>query len=362
MRLDKREVQHFLTRLPFSTKRRINFYKDIANAYAVGIPPIRALEQMRLVSQPRRRLKWLVRILEHALRDAGNGASFAQAMRPWVPPEDAAMLAAGEEIGDIGNSLRELTALLESKMRVTGALKAELIPSGVMLLAVIGLLVFIMNLIGPQAKELVPEHIMRTLGVLPTYIAIGEFVITWGILIALLAVGVVAAVWITMPRWQPDGVRQRLDKRMPPWSLSARVQTVFFLISAGSMMQAGRTFRASVEQIQQFSHPWTKAYLRQMLARLRAGSTEVKAMQVGMLPEDVADRLNFYAILPDFTRVMQETARESMDVLLAKVKVIGTIIRTLMMLILAFFIVFTLLSVYDMSDGIEKGTKQMQMG
>lgn len=85
-------------------------------------------------------------------------------------------------------------------------------------------------------------------------------------------------------------------------------------------------------------------------------------MQVGMLPVDVADRLNFYALLPDFGAVMRETARDAMVSLLARVDLVGTVMRVFVMILLAGFVVFTLASVYDMADGVERAAKLVQFG
>lgn len=361
MVLEAKDVSDWWRRVSFSPKRRMGFYQDMANAVEAGIAPITAIERMRQVSQARRSLRWLVNVLTPVLRAAANGASFAKALQPWVPPEDAAMLSAGEDTGELGAACRQLTQLTRDKLEVRAALRRNLLPSFVMLFVVMGLMAFVTNLIGPQAKSMVPPEIMKKLDLLPSYIALGEATIKWGIpaLVALLIVTVV--VWLSLSRWTPDAVREKLDAKVPPYSLAARIQTVFFLISVSSMMRTGRTFRASVEQVQGFSAPWNRAYMRQMLARLRAGMPEVRAMQVGMLPGDVSDRLNFYALLPDFAQVMQEVARDSMVILLAKVEAIGGVIRIIMMLALAGFVVFTLASVYDMSDGIEKAAKATQL-
>lgn len=358
--MDGEQIAAWWRRVSFTAKRRMGFYEDMANAIDAGIAPITAAIKMRSVSEPRSSLRWLVNLLTPVIAAANNGASFAQAMQPWVPPEDAAMLAAGEETGDLGAACRELTRLMGDKLKVKAALKSNLLPSSVMLLVTFGLMTFVTHLIGPQAKEMVPPEVMKKLDLLPSYIALGEFIMSWGIPLIIVCVIAGIAIALSIPRWVPGPVRMRLDARVPPYSLSARVQTVFFLISVSSMMRAGRTFRASVEQVQGFSKPWNRAYMRQMLAKLREGQPEVRAMQVGMMPTDVADRLNFYALLPDFAAVMQETARDAMAVLLTKVERLGLVVRVVMMLALAGFIVFTLASVYDMSDGIEKAAKMMQ--
>lgn len=357
--VDASNVRAHWSRMQFTVKRRLDFYNDMANAIAAGKPPIQAMTRLLDVSRPRRSQRWLVAILEPARVATTQGASFARALSDWVPPEDAALLAAGEEVGNLEGALRELCALLQNKLTVKSALMANLVPALTTLAVLAVLLVVIMLTIGKQAKDLVPESVMRTLDILPLYIAIGDFILHWGIGLVVAGVALVVAVWFSLSQWRPDKWRQMCDARVPPWSLVARTQTVFFLVSVSAMLRAGRTFRAAVERLQGFATPWSQAYMRQMLARLRSGMPEVVAMQVKMVPLDVADRLNFYADLPDFSRVMQEVARDAMDTLLRKVRAIGAVLKVLVMLLMVAFILFTLLSVYDMSDGIEKAAKQM---
>lgn len=353
-------AKHALMRMSFNTKRRIGFYQDMANAIDAGIAPVRALSQMLEVSRPRRSLRWLVALLQPMISAAKDGASLARAIQPWVPNEDAALLSVGEDTGQLSTALRELVRLLQDKRDIIAALRRNLIPAGAMATALISLMVIMARMLGAEVKKMMPPEVLNSLSVLPGYIAAGDWVIHWGPYLAITAVLAAIAIWVSLTRWAPDSARSWLDTWIPPWSFSSRVQAVFFLISVSSMMQAGRTFRSAVEQLLQFSSPWSKAHLRQMLARLRAGQPEVRSMQVGMLPEDVADRLNFYALLPDFGKVMKETARDSMTSLVAKVDVMGNVMRVVMMLLLAGFVIVTLLSVYDMSDGVEKAAK-MQM-
>lgn len=360
--IDIAELTDGWKRLAFTDRRRMGFYQDMANANAAGIAPMAALRRMRDVSAPRRSLRWLVRVLDPMLEAAANGQSFANAVRPWVPAEDAAMLSAGEEVGDLTTALNELVGLMRMKLEIRSSLKKNFVPSMVMIAVIVALLVFILNLIGPQAKDMVPPEVMKTLDLLPSYIALGEFVMQWGVLLVGVVIAVSGILWMSLSRWRPDPMRETLDGRLPPYSFYARVQTAFFLISVSSMMRAGRTFRASVEQLQGFSTPWSHDYFEQMLERLRSGEPEVRAMQVGMLPVDVADRLNFYALLPDFGAVMRETARDAMVSLLARVDMVGTVMRVFVMILLAGFVVFTLASVYDMADGVERAAKLVQFG
>jgi len=357
---DPQAINHWWLKLQFTSKRRMGFYRDMENALRAGIAEFHAIERMCEVSRPRRSLRWLVSILEPTVVAMKNGKSFASAMSDWVPQEDAALLYAGEESKDLPGALSSLIELLESKLKISSSLKSNLIPSLIFIVMICGVLVYIIKALVPVVKGLVPDEVVQELSILPHYLAFGRFVLEWGLAVAVgvLALGIVIA--LSLPRWTSGGLRSHLDARVPPWTLYTRIQAVFFLVSISSMMRAGRTFKFSVESMNGFASPWLQAHFATMLARLRSGKPEVSAMQVGLLPVDVADRLNFYAILPNFMAVMQQTARDAMEQLIIVVARIGGLVKTLVLLIATVFIMTTLLSIYEMSDGMKKAGQMQQ--
>jgi len=350
---DLQVLQHWLVKIQFTTKRRTGFYRDMANAVRAGMGPFKAAERMRDVSRPRKSLRWLVDVLDPVLQSAAEGASFARALSEWVPAEDAAMLSAGEESDNMAGALDELVGLLQAKGKVTSSLKTNLVPSVFMMAFVIGILSYVMRVIVPLTKDMLEPADMLMLDVLPVYVAVGDFVINKGIWLILFIVAVTLCIAVSLPRWAPDKVRTFLDQKTPPWSLYARIQTVFFLITASSIMRAGRTFRVATEKITILSTPWMRGYLGQMLARLRNGQDEISSMQVNMLPIDVADKLNFYAILPEFTQIMKEVARDAMEHLLVTVQRVGALVRTLVMALAVVFVISTMYSMFEMTQAIE---------
>lgn len=354
------DFKRFWTRFSFNVKRRMDFYTDLASFERAGIPPYQAIQRIRQVSRPRRSLRWLVRLLNPIIRAGGEGASLAQAMRPWIPPAEAAMLAAGEKGGHFGDALAELASLLSKQLEIRAALKKNLIPAGIMFAVLISLMTFILKTVLKQATSLVSPESFAKLSIAPKYIAFGQFFLHWLWLIAIVLIGIGVAISVSLPRWKPNKVRMWLDRRIVPWSLYSRVQSAFFLISAASMMRAGQPFRSAAEDIQRFAPPWVKTYVRRMLTRLGNGQDEVHAMQVGMLPWDVEDRLTVYAMLPEFREVMQSTARDSMGQLLRRVDLIGNLIRVSIMTILGLFIVATLASLGEVSMAIQDSVKQIR--
>lgn len=338
----------------------MDFYTDMASFDASGIAPYRAMSKMRDVARPRRSMRWFVTLLNPVLRAVSEGAGMAKALRPWIPPEEAAMLEAGERTGQLRSALSELSELLQQQLEIRGALMRNLLPAGAMMLVLVALVVFIFKTVLTQAKTLVPPEILEHQLIAPVYFAFGEWLLTWGWLAGLIGVAFVVVVALSLPRWRPDKLRRWLDAHLPPYTLYTRVQSVFFMVACASMMRAGQPFRSAAEDLQRHAVPWVRAHVRRMLARLAGGQNEVRSMQVGMLPWDSEDRLAIYAELPEFREVMHKTARDSMKVLLRRVNGIGKAMNVLVMLCLAFFIILTVFSLGEIALAIQDSLKQMQ--
>lgn len=343
------DLNRLTARLAFNATRRANFYADLAAFDAAGHAPFRALEKMRSVGRRRRSLRWLMTILDSALRSAARGGSVAESLRPWIPGEEAAMLVAGENGGNLRGALNELATLLAAKIAVGASLRKNLIAAALSFAGLVALMIYILKTVMVQARPLVPDATLAKMSIAPLYFQLGELLMAWLIpLLVLAAIAAGAVIW-SLAHWAPDPLRRKLDAHVPPWSLYGRLQAAFFLVTAASMMSAGQPFRVAVEEIRRFAAPWTRSHLNATLRRLAAGQGEVASMLTGMLPWDVEDRLLIYADLPDFRHVMQMSARDSMASLLAKVNFIGGAVKTVAMAMMAVFILFTVAAIGEIA-------------
>jgi len=342
-------LEKWNVRRGFNVKRREVFYQDLASFVGEGITPYRAMERMLLVARPRRTMQWLVKLLVQVTRRMDEGVQLGPALAPWVPGEEAALLSAGESGGRLRESLVELSGLLAKKRLVISTLIASLVPSLTMMVVLALLMVYILNTVLKEARSLVPDDVFAKLTFAPLYFNLGEVFLAalpWAV------IGIIAgsiAVSASLPRWRPTKVRMFLDRHVPPYTLFTRTQSSFFLITASSMMQAGTPFQGAVEQIQKMSSPWVKTHSRRMLGKLSHGLPEAEAMQTGILPWDTEDRLAVYKMLDDFKRVMASTARDSMEILIKKVKLMGDVIKVLSMLVLASFMFLTIFAIGEIA-------------
>lgn len=353
-------VDAAMLRVSFNVKRRQTFYSDLASFVAAGIPPQQALQQIAKVAKPRRSLRWLHKLMTIALRELANGRNTAQALQKWVPPEEAALLLAGERGGRLREALLELAELLGKRLAVKKSLWSNLAPSLLMLVVLVALMVYILNTVLKEARGLVPDEMFEKMTLAPVYFAFGDAFLTALPILVVFAIAVTIASTLSLARWRPNKLRRWLDQHIPPYSLYTRTQSSFFLITASSMMEAGAPFQQAVDEVQKLAKPWARAHLRKMLSRLAAGQAEADAMQTGMLPWDVEDRLAIYRMLDDFKHIMQVTARDSMEILLRRVQVIGGTIRSIVMVMLGAFIIFSIFSIGEIALQAQSAISQVQ--
>lgn len=348
-------------RSSFSVKRRCAFYSDMASFTKEGITPFHALQRILKVSKPRKSLRWLVNVLDPAVKAMeGGSSSFAAAIAPWVPAQEAAMLDAAERSAQLPEALKELAVLLDVQSQVSGALVTSLAPALGKLTVMILLMVYILNTVMKEAAGLIAPEVFNKLTLAPIYFAFGRgFLMALPYLAVITVVGVIV-VSISLSRWKPSKARIWLDRHLPPYTLATRVQSSFFLISAASMMESGATFKQAVNQIKTNSNAWTKAHLNRVLVRMTDGLSEARSLQTGFLPWDVEDRLSIYELLEDFKQIMRVTARDSMQMLLRKVKLIGYVLNGAATVLLGVFIIFTIFSIGEVALETQSSINQSQ--
>lgn len=359
---DAATIKRIDAKWKFDAKARAEFYTDLAAFDAAGITPFDALADMRTTSARRKSMKWLHLIVSSALVAAANGAGFAQAMRKWVPPEEATMLMAGEESGNMREVLRELAELLHSKVTLQSSIRKHMLSAIGSIVGLAVLMVYILKTVMEEARPQVPDHIFAKLKIAPAYFAIGEWVTSYILYVGIGLIVLAAIVIWSLPNWTGNQVRMTLDARVPPWSFYRRIQAVFFLISVASMMRGGQPFRQAVENVRRFASPWARHFLGATLRRLAAGQNEIESLKTGFLPWDVEDRLAIYARLPDFRSVMTATARDSMKKLLERVDRLGFAIDTAAKATIAVFILFSVASIGEIALESQSNYTQTSSG
>jgi type II secretory pathway component PulF len=345
-------LKNLLTRLEFNVERRISLYRDLRNSLESGKTPYSTLEAMLVLSQPRRSLKWLVSVLKPVCAQMRKGKSFAASLAQWVPADEVALIAIGEETESLVSSLDELCTMMEHKRKVrqtiTG-LVSNLVSKSVVVTAL-----FFFNAIYVlgQGRTMVQEGGMEKTVIAGKVISVTDFMTGSGAWLIVLFVAAVISISLSLSRWRPTPLRSWLDANAPVYSLYARTQTAYFMLACGAMMRAGRPFNTVLVDLKAMSTPWQRTYLLRILTRLTHGKSEVEAMRIQMIPWNVQDRLAMYAD-QSITDVMRRCAINGMEELQTTLKKYGAVIDMCFMLASGAVVVVTMASMMDISYAIK---------
>lgn len=352
----KNALQMRMARLWFGLGKRADFYADLHAFLDAGKAPGQIIEEMLSIASKRRSLKNMALILRDVLHSLKSGkTSLGDALSHWIPPVEATMLVSGERSGQLLAASKELAWNVGEQARIINAALTKIIPLVVLIIAAIGLSVFVTLLVAPQAEKMVRPEIMTKLMIAPGYIWMGKFIQGWGWLLGLAALSAIAGAWYSLSRWR--GASRNRFAFMPPWSIYAWTQTSFFLSSLSSMLRSGMTLRDALREIQRHATPWQRWHLRRMLIGLERGLPEVKAMDTGMFPVYVSDRLQMYASLPSFVEVMARLARDSIRRYEEVLTRLAGYISIAVLLFLATFILLTFGSLGEIALAVEESAR-----
>jgi len=358
--MDRTRLETFKLRLSFGAQRRMEFYGDLAEYDAAGLPAFTVMRRILEVSRGRKRLKWMADLMTAVLKRAGEGKGVADALAPYLPPEEVAMLAAGERSGNLRAAFAELAGMLRQRVEIQGQVRKVVFFTLSVVVAVMLLLLQIMRTVVPEAKKLVSAEAIERLTIAPWYIGAGEWLLSyWWLLGLLLTLAGGGGAW-SLSRWRPSRFRQTLDRRVLPYSFYARMQSSYMLLSVAAMLQSGQQLKSALQGIQQHSPPWLRQHLGRMLRRLAEGRNEVESLMTGLFPEDVEDRLRINALHPEIRKVMQESARASMRFMQQSIERVNAAARFAVMAMVAAFILLTAFTMAEIAMEMRKASSQVQ--
>lgn len=365
------DVRALMARIAFGRKARMQFYGDMAAFVHEGMPAYRTIERIRTVSDARlerhegvsglvarignrllsarRGLKARQPIMHSLLARMDQGRTLGEALRGWVPADEAEMICSGERADRLETVLRELEQLLKVKVEVGAVLTRTALVVGLRMLALFVIMFLLLKTVLKEARGLINDDIFERLSLAPAYFAFGDAFVAYALPgVLVVAVAVVGIAW-SLPRWRPYGLRATLDAALPPWSLYARAQSATLLMSASAMMESGHQFREALIGMATHGDPWLQTHCRRLLDRLGKGMGDAQALQSGMLDWQLEDRLATYALLDDFKQIMRAVARDGIASVKRTAEAMAATANVVTTLMVGVFIIWSVFALGEMA-------------
>ncbi|WP_250625589.1 type II secretion system F family protein [Pinirhizobacter soli] len=340
-------VADWLAKQNFDADARFDFYESVSTLLGNGRSLQEALLTMYASAsedgrQPRQTMAIVVAACLVHLRD---GDAFATSLSRWAPPQECALIAAGEAAGDMQAACTAACATITDQRGLVGAVIGALAYPGVLLMALCGVLALIGYAIVPDLLREGPVQSWRgaTYAMLVTGIAVqaaGPYALT-------LLVGLLVATAVSMPRLTGRW-RDRLDE-WPPWSIYRILMGTGFLLNVGTMLAAGVRLEECMLVMRNHANPYLRERLDDTLRGIRIGLTLGESLRAAEHRFPNARAVRYLVDLSGehgFDQIVQRFARRELERSVREIarnsKVIGTVLTLLIAGACALFLLGTM--------------------
>ena len=277
-----------------------------------------------------------------------SGQNYIQGFRPYIPPEEFMLVAAGAETMANVEALRTATAISTQRAQVRRQFLALLQMPLLNFILIYGLLLGAYTKFIPLLTAYLPAE--RWTGSAADAYAMASFVGEnhWTIIIGLTVAGV--GTWISLPNLTGP-IRTALDK-FPPWSVyreAVGIQTIYTVaIALSARTQQLTTILANIENN---STPYLASRIQPARQLMEAYGYKLGEAfrQTGLdFPDPaLAYRLGRYDGHPDYQSILATIATNWLDAYVRRMDRAAKTISGLAMLITATVLTMLMTGIYD---------------
>lgn len=333
-------------KLRFGLKVRISLYERIAAFLEAGIDLTNALEKIQF--RYKQKKDYRAKILESWIAEIRKGNDFSMAIKKWIPPSEFMLINAGMTTGDPVEGLRKTIVLAKSSAENKAAIKGGLImPVILFSLILVMVLGFRIKMV-PIFEAILPiDQWPPMAGSLYTF----SSMLYDNFFISSIITGIIVFIIVsTMNIWH-GRIRDVFDK-LPPWSMYRSYQGSSFLISLSSLMSAGVAGYDAIETMNSNASPWMKRHLKQIMKKIKQGSTPGKSLSTGMLDKETAGDIEDYAELTSFEKAIDQIGTRALHESVEKTKAKMKIVSNLLLVAVAVSIVTIYASIFELQQTV----------
>lgn len=316
---------------------RSQLYLSLAKVSSENLPVFNALEKMG-ASFTRFKHPVGPLIIYLLLRLRGAGVSHPGARRRTlgseligvVPVEEAMMIQAGEDRGNVAIGLQNAVNLIESKRKVQTALIEALRKPVGYLLGLMALLVYLSTSLLPAFEKSSSRAAWPQSAQLLATVADNAVLIAGGIG-AFLLLSATAIAWV-LPRWTGP-VRAYFDRNVFPFGVVASIKGASFLTTLSGYVGAGIPIVRAVENIASTTTPYLRDQCTLFLDAMKRGKRPEQALcSLSIIPVKYHWIIDVYSMSPKAEVVYRSIADEVEKNVLEVVKVVfGSVVSNLML-------------------------------
>jgi type II secretory pathway component PulF len=294
----------------------------------------------------RRRRRSAAALLDQITRQRRNGATFAEAIRPWIPVDELMMITSGERasnlpdavelIGDVKNRIRRIVRTIRT---------AGMIPI-VYMISIYGFVWTIGTYLTPKLESVMPAS--KATGLASALFAMGDGATSfWMLLPVTLLLILIGGVTWSMPR-ATGPLRTWLENSVP-YSFYRDIQGYMWLLSFAALLKAGMPDIQALELQRQNGNRWLRHRLSAVMPLMTDnGDLFPEALRKTGLnfpnPDMIDDIEAVWGFSDTNERLMKVTREWADDLeqnLTDRIKTVGMVFEIVMYAVIGFVLIAT---------------------
>jgi len=280
-----------------------------------------------------------------------RGLSFPDAVRIWVPVNEALMLAVGD-ISKLSVALDNVVRVGAGMQRIRSAMQSAIIyPAFLLALTFVIIIAVGLYLVPPLMEAAGGDIVWR--GTAASLVAVAKFSDTYWSIVLMALAGLVVVVWLSMANW--SGRTRVLFDNLPPWSMYKISVSVGWMMSLAAMVSAGGSIPVAIKILADNSG----RYLRDILERTNKFITNGENLGTALqhtgarFPNDeIIGDLVIYADMTGFDQNLSKIANDYLDASVRRMESLSGFMNSFGILLVSAVIAWVVFGTFEMQDQI----------
>ncbi|PHM37615.1 type IV pilus biosynthesis protein PilR [Xenorhabdus mauleonii] len=338
----------WLAQKTFTTTDRLTLYEDLAFLLDNNLPVEKALNAMILSYGTKR--PPVVFCLEDALSAISQGKSVDQGFSEWVPRQEAAILSAGAQDGNLAAALNRAITVVQGMDEMKSALMSTLAYPMLLLGTTFAMMKMVTVYFLPRLETLSSKENWG--GALWWLNSISEFFVNNALLHGVFILFIIGFVTWSMPNLTGNVRKHILDKIMP-WSIYRDVLGVGFLLNFSALMRAQVTTQDAINILSNHAQPWLFERLAATQQQVSQGDHLGIALRnagFGFPSPRAIDKLALLTGGDNAENIIENFARNWLKQTVAKIKKTAKLLSNIALGTSAGYMILILLATQDLNN------------
>ena len=350
-------LERKLAKMQFSYKKRKEFYNQMISLSEAGVSRVDALRMVWDIAslEGKKPKEALPIIIADVMERLKGGATFGQALKPWIPQDEFMAIEAIEGSSDFAGNLKEFLFLAEKQKGIRGKIIGGLLYPAFLLSIVTGVIFYFGATVVPVLSGILPPE--RWAGAAYVLYLLSIFAtdyILWVVGAVLLSIPVI--VW-TLPRW--SGKSRIYADKLPFYSTYRMYTGINFLTSVAALAKSGMSVTGAIERIRSNANPYVRMRVDKILRRMLNGDNFGSAMYragTGWPDTTMALNIKVFAETQDLSEHMSRMAKDWLNDSEKSVEASMSVLRSAAM-VLMFAVIMTIIGgIYGINMQLSSGT------